>query len=58
VELEPDGDGTLVRLTNRGLPARRVHRSPPTGAGWEHCLDRLATCAAGGDPGPDPLRVG
>jgi hypothetical protein len=27
-------------------------------AGWEHCLDHLATCAAGGDPGPDPLRVG
>jgi uncharacterized protein YndB with AHSA1/START domain len=51
VELVPDGDGTLVRLTHRGLPPEAVdaHR-----AGWEHYSARLATLAAGGDPGPDP----
>lgn len=54
VELEPDGDGTLVRLTHRDLPADTFgdHR-----AGWEHYLDRLAVLAAGSDPGPDPFRT-
>jgi hypothetical protein len=55
VDLEPDGDGTLVRLTHRDLPADAFSAHQ---AGWEHHLDRLATCGAGGDPGPDPLRVG
>jgi hypothetical protein len=55
VDLEPDGDGTLVRLTHRDLPADAFSAYQ---AGWEHHLDRLATCGAGGDPGPDPLRVG
>lgn len=51
VTLTPDGDGTLVRPTHRGLPpdARAPH-----GEGWAHFLPRLATVAAGGDPGPDP----
>jgi uncharacterized protein YndB with AHSA1/START domain len=54
VDLLPEEDGTLVRLTHRNLPpaAFEVHH-----AGWEHYLDRLATRVAGGDPGPDPLRV-
>jgi uncharacterized protein YndB with AHSA1/START domain len=55
VELVPDGGGTLVRLTHRDLPADAFTAHQ---AGWEHYLDRLATCAAGADPGPDPLRVG
>jgi len=52
ISLEPDGDGTLLRLTHRDLPQdmRRFH-----GFGWQHALGRLAIAAAGGDPGPDPL---
>jgi uncharacterized protein YndB with AHSA1/START domain len=52
VTLTPDGDETILRLTHRGLPAelRDVH-----GHGWDHFLSRLATAAAGGDPGPDPM---
>jgi uncharacterized protein YndB with AHSA1/START domain len=51
VTLEPDGDGTLVRLRHYDLPeqTREMH-----GQGWELYLGRLATAAAGGDPGPDP----
>jgi uncharacterized protein YndB with AHSA1/START domain len=54
VELEPDGDGTRVRLTHRNLPgaAFATHQ-----AGWDHYLDRLVVRAAGGDPGPDPWRI-
>jgi uncharacterized protein YndB with AHSA1/START domain len=51
VSLTPLGDQTVVRLVHRGLPeaATEFHR-----AGWDHYLPRLATVAAGGDPGPDP----
>lgn len=51
IELVADGDGTIVRLTHRGLPAEDVaiHR-----LGWEMYLPRLAIVAAGGDPGPEP----
>ena len=51
VTLEPDGDGTLVRLRHYDLPegAREMH-----GQGWELYLRRLAIAATGGDPGPDP----
>jgi len=50
VDLVPDGDGTLVRLTHRGLPRemREVH-----GHGWDRFLPRLAVAAGGGDPGPE-----
>jgi uncharacterized protein YndB with AHSA1/START domain len=51
VELEPDGDGTLLRLTHSSLtppPVAAHHR-----LGWEHYLTRLAVRAEGGDPGPD-----
>ena len=43
VHLEPDGDGTLVRLNHRGLPdaeMRELHRE-----GWERFLSRLAAAA-------------
>jgi uncharacterized protein YndB with AHSA1/START domain len=52
IELSPDGDGTLVRLTHRGLPPeeRALHET-----GWVHYLSRLAVAAGGGDPGPDSL---
>jgi uncharacterized protein YndB with AHSA1/START domain len=51
VSLEPDGDGTVVRLTHRSVPtgAVELHRG-----GWQHYLPRLATVAAGGDAGADP----
>ena len=51
VTLEPEGDGTLVRLRHYDLPeqAREMH-----GQGWQLYLDRLQIAASGGDPGPDP----
>jgi uncharacterized protein YndB with AHSA1/START domain len=51
VTLEPEGDGTLVRLRHLDLPeqSRAIH-----GQGWELFLGRLAIAAAGGDPGPLP----
>lgn len=51
IQLIPDDDGTLIRLTHRGLPppARPGHE-----AGWQHYVSRLATAGAGDDPGPDP----
>lgn len=51
IELEPDGAGTLLRLTHSALappPVAEHHR-----AGWENYLERLKTRAEGGDPGPD-----
>jgi uncharacterized protein YndB with AHSA1/START domain len=54
IELEPDGHGTLLRLTHRDLPDPAVdsHRH-----GWEHYTSRLMVAAEGGDPGPDPTIV-
>jgi uncharacterized protein YndB with AHSA1/START domain len=52
VELEPDGDGTLLRFTHGGLPdadATRTHAH-----GWDHYLERLEIVARGDDPGRDP----
>ncbi len=51
VTLEPDGDGTLVRLRHYGLEgeARKSHAE-----GWVHYLARLASAAEGRPPGPDP----
>jgi len=50
IDLIPDGNGTLVRLTQQRVPddMTGVHD------GWTMYLDRLATVAEGGDPGPDP----
>jgi uncharacterized protein YndB with AHSA1/START domain len=55
VALERDGDGTIVRLVHRRLPAEATafHR-----VGWEHYLGRLALLGAGHDPGVDPLQAG
>jgi uncharacterized protein YndB with AHSA1/START domain len=55
VELTPDGDGTILRLTHRRLPneiAVKYHTD-----GWDHYLPRLALAAAGGDPGHDPWQT-
>jgi len=53
ISLEPDGDGTRLRLTHRDLPSD-MHAWH--GRGWDYALPRLAVVAAGRDPGPDPLR--
>jgi uncharacterized protein YndB with AHSA1/START domain len=50
ISLHPEGDKTRVHLTHRGIPDDAV--ADHTG-GWGHYLDRLATRAVGGDPGPD-----
>jgi uncharacterized protein YndB with AHSA1/START domain len=51
VDLLPDGEATIVRLTHT-VPAEL---SDFHNMGWEHYLDRLAIAARGGDPGPDPF---
>jgi uncharacterized protein YndB with AHSA1/START domain len=56
IELVPEGGGTKLLFTHRGLPTpdsaeRHAH-------GWNHYLERLAVAAAGGDPGPDPWLSG
>ena len=49
--LHPDGDGTLLELVHRDLPADEV---PKHDTGWAHFLARLAVAASGQDPEPDP----
>lgn len=51
IELRPDGDGTLLRLTHTVGAATWGAKVE---GGWGHYLDRLAVLAPGGDPGPDP----
>jgi uncharacterized protein YndB with AHSA1/START domain len=51
VTLVPDGEGTIVRLLHRDLPAPA---GPLHQDGWDHFLARLQVAAAGGEPGPDP----
>jgi uncharacterized protein YndB with AHSA1/START domain len=51
VTLTRDGDGTLLRLVHRDLPAGQGARHME---GWEHFVRRLVEAAAGRDPGPDP----
>jgi uncharacterized protein YndB with AHSA1/START domain len=52
VTLTPDGDGTYLRLVQRGLMTsemREQHRR-----GWQQYLERLSVAATGATPGPDP----
>lgn len=51
IDLVPDGDNTLIRLTQDHLAPSGV---VPVRRGWDDYLDRLQTAAAGGDPGPNP----
>ncbi|MGH2714740.1 MAG: SRPBCC family protein [Thermoleophilaceae bacterium] len=51
VTLTADGEGTLLRLVHRDLPARARDAHA---RGWEHYLERLRVAAGGDDPGPDP----
>jgi uncharacterized protein YndB with AHSA1/START domain len=52
IDLTPEGRGTRLRLTHRGLPpeAREGHD-----AGWGHYLGRLKTVSEGGEVGVDPM---
>ena len=50
IDLLPDGDGTIVRLTHRGLPHEEIASHA---LGWEHYVPRLVIAAEGGDPGRD-----
>ncbi len=52
VLLEPDGEGTRLRLIHRDLPSEESVQKHSQG--WEHYTGRLARAAAGEDPGPDP----
>ena len=52
VDLEPDGEGTLLRFRHSGLPSQAAADSHAHG--WDHYFARLATVTAGGDPGADP----
>jgi uncharacterized protein YndB with AHSA1/START domain len=52
VVLEPDGDGTQLRLAHRGLPT--AESAERHGHGWRHYTERLAAAAAGNGPGADP----
>jgi uncharacterized protein YndB with AHSA1/START domain len=52
ITLEPVAEGTLLRLVHRGLPSPEACAAHEEG--WAHYMDRLATVASGGDPGPDP----
>ena len=56
IDLIPRNGGTLLRLTQTGLP----DAAQCTGheQGWTHYLGRLAVAAAGGDPGRDPWSYG
>ena len=51
VTLQPDGDGTILRLRHDRLPSN-ISREQHA-VGWRHYVDRLAIAAAGDDPGPD-----
>ena len=54
VRFKPAGKGTLLELEHSGLlPSEAAKHA----IGWPHFLPRLATAAAGGDPGPDPWAV-
>jgi uncharacterized protein YndB with AHSA1/START domain len=50
IELIPDGDGTVIRLTHSDLPPDQIeiHRY-----GWEHYAGRLAAVSEGREPGPN-----
>jgi uncharacterized protein YndB with AHSA1/START domain len=50
--MDEEPDGTLLRMTHTGLPD--AEQCAGHAEGWAHYIGRLAECAAGRDPGPDP----
>lgn len=53
ITLTADGDATIVRLVQTGLPDAEA--AGFTSFGWTGYLDRLVRVAAGAGPGPDPF---
>ena len=51
IELEPSGDGTLLKFRHYGLPSADAVRQHSFG--WDHYLARLVIAGVGGDPGKD-----
>ncbi|MCH7740727.1 MAG: SRPBCC domain-containing protein [Chloroflexi bacterium] len=49
VDLEADGDATILTLTHTGLPEAAVGEHS---GGWDYFLGRLVVAGAGGDAGP------
>ena len=47
----PDGEGTVLRMVHRDLPADQV---PPHNQGWDRVLPRLIAVGAGRDPDATP----
>jgi uncharacterized protein YndB with AHSA1/START domain len=56
IELVPEGEGTLLRLTHRDLPSEEAAKSHSHG--WDHYLARLRIAASSGDAGDDPWLTG
>jgi len=54
VTFEARGERTRVELVHSGLVASEAAKHA---VGWPHFIDRLAICASGGDPGPDPWKT-
>lgn len=52
IELVPDGAGTVVRLTHRGLPPDELELHT---VGWNRYLPRLVLAARGEEPSPDSV---
>lgn len=52
IDLLDHEGGTLLRMTHSGLPDAK--QCAGHNEGWAHYLGRLATAAAGCDPGSDP----
>ena len=49
IELEPSGDGTLLKFRHYGLPGTDAAQSHAHG--WDYYLGRLVIAGGGGDPG-------
>jgi len=56
IELVPNGAGTTLRFSHRGLPNAEATQSHAHG--WDHYLERLVIAGAGDDPGADPWITG
>jgi uncharacterized protein YndB with AHSA1/START domain len=52
IDLIPEDEGTLIRLTHSGLPSEEIELHT---AGWNRYLPRLALAAQGGEPEPDRM---
>jgi hypothetical protein len=49
IEVEPDGTGTVLTLTDTFGELGKAARD---GAGWHECLDRLESALGGDEPAP------